>query len=382
MKVCVLQADYADSQVAYRDFDPPRNLSPLLPQAQVDHLFLRKATVYHQLRKASLENYDIYVNLCEAYLDWDTPSLDVIWSLELLDLPYTGPSVRLYDPSKTQMKYVAHSQQVPFPPFVEVRSQDDLPRTAALRYPLFVKPAHAGDSLGVDAASYVTEPEQLQSKCHEICREFGSALVEEYIPGRECTVLLVGGVEPSEPIVLAPIEFQFPPGQNFKTYALKVEEHHPECNRPLLDSALSQRLREAARRIFVGFRGEGYARLDFRVDPAGNIYFLEINFACSVFYGPGFEGSADYVLKHDPGGPTAFLGNLIAEGLARHRRKRPKLEMRAPSARDLGIFTTVAIARGEYMGSIGEFPCLPETRAQLQGHGWVARQDLLAGEEL
>ena len=66
MKVCVLQPDYRDSKVDYRHYDPPRDLSPLLPGDQVDHLFLHKSTTYRQLREAAKHGYDIFVNLCEG----------------------------------------------------------------------------------------------------------------------------------------------------------------------------------------------------------------------------------------------------------------------------------------------------------------------------
>ena len=44
MKICVLQPDYRSSSVDYRHYDPPRNLSALLPEHQVDHVFLDKRT--------------------------------------------------------------------------------------------------------------------------------------------------------------------------------------------------------------------------------------------------------------------------------------------------------------------------------------------------
>jgi len=42
MKVCVLQPDYTGSQVDYRHYDPPRDLSALLPDARIDHVFLKR----------------------------------------------------------------------------------------------------------------------------------------------------------------------------------------------------------------------------------------------------------------------------------------------------------------------------------------------------
>ncbi len=117
MKVCVLQPDYSTTDVDYKNYDPPRNLSPLLPDHEVDHVFLNKLTTYKQLKQLSKEGYDIFVNLCEGYLEWSVPSIDVIHSLDSLNLPYTGPNAILYDPRKDLMKYVAFTVGVDTPPF-------------------------------------------------------------------------------------------------------------------------------------------------------------------------------------------------------------------------------------------------------------------------
>ena len=100
MKVCVLQPDYSTTSVDYKNYDPPRDLAPLLPGHQVDHVFLNKLTTYRQLRDLKPKNYDIYVNLCEGYLEWEVPSVDVIHAFDLLNLPYTGPTAKLYDVPK------------------------------------------------------------------------------------------------------------------------------------------------------------------------------------------------------------------------------------------------------------------------------------------
>jgi D-alanine-D-alanine ligase-like ATP-grasp enzyme len=345
MRLCVLQPDYTASEVDYRHYDPPRDLAPLLPHDHVDHLFLRKSTTYRQLREAAARRYDIFVNLCEGYLDWDIPSVDVISSLDALGLPYTGPGLRLYDPSKELMKYVAHTRGVPFPPFVLNDCDAALRR---LRFPLFVKPAHAGDSLGIDAASLVTSESALRAKCAAVVDGFGDALIEEFIPGREFTVLVAAHpADRFEPVVLQPIEFVFPAGALFKTYDLKVTQYHPECNIPVTKAALDARLRRAAAEMFVGFEGEGYARLDFRMDAAGDLYFLDINFACSVFYPPGSEGAADYILQNDPLGRAGFLRHIVAEGIGRHRRRQKLYERRGNAISGFGIYAVRAIRAGE-----------------------------------
>jgi len=369
VKVCVLEPDYRDSTVDYRHYDPPRDLSALLPDDEVDHLFLHKTTTYRQLREAAKRGYDIFVNLCEGYLDWDVPSIDVIWSLDRLGLPYTGSCARLYDPSKELMKYVAHTRGVRYPRFA-CEVEDALRQ---LTFPMFVKPGHAGDSLGIDADSLCHTADEVRAKAEAIEREYGSAIIEEFIAGREFTVLVAENPENRfEPRTFQPIEFEFPQGDGFKTYGLKVQSHHPESNVPVLDAELAGRLRDAARTIFVGFEGEGYARLDFRMDAAG-LWFLDINFACSVFYPPGYEGSADYILRHDAAGHRGFLRHIIDAGLARHRRKEQRFVRRANGIAGFGIRAARDLRRGEVVFRGEERTARLVTRSHIR-ESWPAEQ--------
>ena len=102
LKVCVLQPDYSASGVDYRHYDPQRNLAPLLPGCTVHHEALNKVSTYRQLKRLAAQGFDIFVNLCEGYPEWDVPGIDVMQSLEALGLPYTGPTPTLYDvPSRS-----------------------------------------------------------------------------------------------------------------------------------------------------------------------------------------------------------------------------------------------------------------------------------------
>lgn len=339
MKVCVLQPDYSTSAVDYQYYDPPRNLSALLPDAEVDHVFLNKLTTYKQLRALQHKGYDIFVNLCEGYLEWEVPSIDVMYTLELLGLPFTGPSTLLYDPTKELMKYVAYCEGVATPAYVLIEKEADLATACAqLRFPLFVKPAKAGDSLGIDEHSLVHTKEAFVEKIHAAWPEYEQMLAEEYIAGREFTILIAANADGQTATTFKPVEFIFPHGFAFKTYALKTSELHPEANIPCNDPAIEQELREAAQKIFKGFNGVGYARLDFRLNEKGGLYFLEINFTCSVFYSDGYEGSADYILKYDGIGQAGFLRHMIAEGIARHQRIHKKYSIKGNAIAGYGIY--------------------------------------------
>ena len=351
MKICVLQVDYSTSQMEYRHWDPKRDLAPMASGHEVDHVFLHKLSTYKQLKALGTQGYDIFVNLCEGYLEWDVPSIDVVHTLEMLNLPYTGPTPLLYDQPKPLMKYIAHSMGVDTPRHVVVKQGEDVVRAveqAGLHYPLFVKPVKAGDSLGVDEHSRVADAAELRAQADATLPEYPELLIEEFIDGREFTVLVVG--DPSghgRGRALAPIEYNFPPGKSYKSYALKTSELHPESNVRVRDAALDARLRDAALRVFRGFDGIGYARMDFRMGADGRIHFLEVNFSCSVFYQDAWSGSADHILAQDGLGQAGFLHAIIAEGLARHRRKQSPFRLRGNAVAGYGIAATRDLEPGE-----------------------------------
>jgi hypothetical protein len=200
----------------------------------------------------------------------------------------------------------------------------------------------------VDAHSLVPDAAVLARRVRASIGEFPELLVEEYVDGREFTVLVVGAPEGGGAgEALAPVEYVFPGAHRFKSYALKTAELHPAANVRVRDEALWGRLTRAAESIFRGFGGVGYARMDFRLDAAGTLHFLDVNFTCSVFYAEGSEGSADHVLRLDGLGQGGFLERIIAEGLARHARGRPAYVMRGNTSAGYGIVAARALRRGD-----------------------------------
>jgi D-alanine-D-alanine ligase len=345
----------------------------------VSHVFLKKATTFRQLRDLKKQGFDIYVNLCEGYLDSDIPSIDVIIALEQLNVPYTGPTLTLYDPPKDLMKLVAQTQGVAVPAYIVAATLDEVTRAVPqLHLPLFVKPNMAGDSLGIDQDSLVYDPTALLQKARVLLETYDEILIETYIAGREFTVLVYADPDPRcPPQALLPLEFRFPDGEHFKTYDLKVRQFHPECNVPCADPGLARRLQEAAVNIFQGFYGEGYARLDFRLSPANDLYFLEVNFACSVFYPHGFQGSADYILAYDGLGQAGFLRQIIAEGLARHARKQAPYAIRS-TAHGYGLYARRPIRPGEVVWRGEEQPHTLVTRSHVEQTWLPADREVFA----
>jgi D-alanine-D-alanine ligase len=246
------------------------------------------------------------------------------------------------------MKYVAYCEGVTTPGFVLINEIKDINEAIKnLKFPMFVKPAHAGDSLGVDEHSLVYNEKELSEKVQSIVKEYAPLLVEEYIAGREFTTLVAGNPDGHSCTVYRPIEYIFPEGKEFKTYSLKTSELHPDCNVPCTDEVIDKKIRRIAEKMFKAVNAVGYGRLDFRVTDKKEVYFLEMNLTCSVFYTDGYEGSADFVLKYDGIGQAGFLRHIIAEGIARHKRKTKPFVMRGNSIAGYGIYAIRDIVKGE-----------------------------------
>ena len=376
LKIAVLQPDYSTSGVDYQYYDPQRDLSIILPEANIDHILLNKLSTYQQLKQLKDQQYDIYINLCEGYLEWKVPSIDVITSLDLLDLPYTGPTANLYDPTKAIMKYLAFCESVKTPAHIVIENKEEIDMLPGnLQFPLFVKPAKAGDSLGVDDQSKANNIEDLKKKVLSILDEFGSALVEEYIDGREFTVLVCGNEDGKTCTSFKPVEYIFPEGFTFKTYALKTSELHPNANIGVEDKELATQLKSIAEQVFLSFNGVGYARMDFRMNDKGELFFLEINFTCSVFYADGYEGSADYILKYDGVGKRGFLERIIIEGMARHQRKQKLFSIKGNSISGYGIYAKYDLPRNTLLFK-GEERAQRIVTKQFVDKNWDKREQL------
>jgi D-alanine-D-alanine ligase len=87
---------------------------------------------------------------------------------------------------------------------------------------------------------------------------------------------------------------------------------------PLRDEALTARIQDISQRYFVAIRGNGYARIDFRVRPDGEIVILEINPNCGVlFYGPDHRSHTDLAIEWDAGGHRLFLERIFRAAIKR-----------------------------------------------------------------
>ncbi len=202
--------------------------------------------------------------------------------LEMLNVPYVGSGVlgsaMAMDKDVARKLFAYHG--LPQVRYLTVRRQAwratpvlALSRIEAeLAYPLFVKPANLGSSVGVSKAR---TREQLAAAITLAAQYDSKVLVEVAVPNaREIEVSVLGNETP-----IASIAGEIIPGNEFYDYNAKYESDSSQLLIPArLDDATLQQVRELAVRAFQALECEGLARVDFLLDGATNaIYLNEIN---------------------------------------------------------------------------------------------------------
>jgi D-alanine-D-alanine ligase len=229
---------------------------------------------------------DVVFNLVEIF--GGDPRLEsaVAGIFDLYQIPYTGADpfgLRLCQ-HKPITKQILLESGVATPGYRLVRSAK-ISRSHGLRYPLIVKPALEDASLGVEPGSVVYNYRQLAARVAHIFERFAPPiLVEEYIPGKELHVSVLGNESPQ---VLPIIEFDFSAlpddhpailTYNVKWNPLDQAYHkvHSRCPAQL-DPEVEEIVKDLSIQAFQATKCRDYARVDIRLSDADVPYVLEVN---------------------------------------------------------------------------------------------------------
>jgi len=155
-----------------------------------------------------------------------------------------------------------------------------LPEIERIGYPLMVKPAGGGDSIGITPKSLVSNMVELKNKINYLKRTLGKGkiILEQYLPGQEFTITILGNeVKYVLPIVA------FPKRWGIRYTEVKNKEHEVRNKFNIIDEEddLFGKLRNMSLKCFHAVKADDIIRIDIKKDSGNRLYVIDINGAPS-----------------------------------------------------------------------------------------------------
>jgi D-alanine-D-alanine ligase len=238
------------------------------------------------VEKLKEQQPELVFNLCETFADNDHYEMNVTAVLEMLGMRFTGtgPSGMALRQDKAITKKLLAFHDVRCPEFATF-DRDRLEFAGKMRFPLLIKPLHGDASAGVDDSSLVRDYVSLVQRINFIQNELNdTALVEEYIEGREFYVSILGN-DPPEVLPLIELDFSRLPESYPRIYGreAKFDENSVQYNgtNAVVATDLPPEVRN--RILMTGLEAShvmqcnDYARVDIRLTPDGRPYVVEVN---------------------------------------------------------------------------------------------------------
>ncbi len=190
-------------------------------------------------------------------------------ALEILGLPYTGSGVMgsSIGMDKYRTKLLFQSLGLPTPGFALIRNEDDLAAAGELGFPLMVKPALEGSSIGMSRAD---DPEQLRTAWRKAAEYDSHVMAECWVSGAEYTAAVLGDQ------ALPLIRLETP--HEFYDYEAKYVSDDTRYLIPCgLDRDMEARLQAMSLRAFDAIGASGWGRVDILMDEQQNPWLIEVN---------------------------------------------------------------------------------------------------------
>ncbi len=234
------------------------------------------------------DSIDIVFNIAEGM--WgDARESQIPLFCEVLKIPYThsSPTTHAITLNKEFTKFIVKGAGVARVPSSQTISSKNYQLDKTLSFPLIVKPNKEGSSKGILDKNVISSESDLKRAIKEVSEDFTKeVLVEEYIEGREFTVPVLGNGLDIKVLPVVEQKFDFlPKGMHrIASFELKwvyedtLKDLHDAYDCPArLGDGLKNEIEETSKMIYQLLRVRDVARLDFRLNSEGNLYFLEIN---------------------------------------------------------------------------------------------------------
>jgi D-alanine-D-alanine ligase len=266
----------------------------------------------------------VVFNLLEEFHHNALYDHNIVSFLELIRIPYTGCNPRglVISRDKALGKKLLAYHRIRSPAFAVFSLGRRVRRPPKLGFPLIVKSLTEHASLGIAKASLVDGDAELAERVQFIHESVGTdAIAEQFIIGRELYVSVLGNTRlqalPAWELV---IERSAPNEPLIATAKVKHDLEYQEkrgvqLQAAELDEPVSAAIARLSRRIYRILEMSGYARIDYRLDANGALWFLDAN------PNPDISASEELASAARSAGMTypALIQRLLALGLSAHR---------------------------------------------------------------
>lgn len=269
-----------DAEAEYDSIDTVHAIRDALSSAGIEAVLLEcDGALPHKLSQTHI---DIAFNIAEGRSgrgrEAEAPAI-----LNLMGIPFTGSdeTALCLALDKALCKRLLSSYRIRTPRYKVIMSERDL-RPGTLAFPVIIKPNAEGSSKGIPDACIAKDEAELRELAGTILKLYGGpVLAEEYIPGREFTVGLLGNGKDLR--VFPPMEIVFRRNTtgDYRIYSFGVKQNYHEyvgyeCPAKL-GPEVEREMMKTARRVFQALDCHDFARVDFRLGEDGKLYFIEIN---------------------------------------------------------------------------------------------------------
>ena len=267
---------------------------------------------------------DLVFNLMETFGKTQLGAVAVVGLLDLCGVRFVGggPGEFYLQEDKGLTKKLLAFDGIRFPDFAVFPKGGDPGAIARLAMPLIVKPLRMDASIGIDAKAVVANEKDALKRVAHIHEKIGdSALVEEYIEGREFHVGVLGN---RDAVALPPIEIDFsglPDGaprildHKAKWVKRSVEFKGTKSVVADVSDDLRARLGGVATAAYRALRVRDYGRIDLRLTSGGELYVIEVNASCYLEKSSEFaQAAAAAGMDH-----ASLVQKIVALALERYR---------------------------------------------------------------
>ena len=270
---------------------------------------------------------EIVFNMTEHFKGQSWLDRSIADILEIVNVPYTGSAATalLLARDKAITKEILTAHHIKTPRFAAFLRGRYTRYSKKLKFPLIVKPLSEDASVGIAQASIIDNEKALLERISLVHESFNcDAIVEEFIPGRELYVSILG----NKRLRVLPVrEMKFgraPDEENrIATYMAKWDEQYRQRwsieNIFARDISLETfiRLKKICKRAYHALRLRDYGRIDIRMTPENEIYIIEANPNPYLARGEEFPESA----KKAGISYTKLMDRIVQLALKRYRKQ-------------------------------------------------------------